>query len=332
MSDLIEIEATEAEAGERLDRFLATACPDLSRTRVKALISDGAVSVDGRVETDPAAKARAGAIYRLALPEPEPADPQPEAIPLTVLFEDADLLVLDKAAGMTVHPAAGNWTGTLVNAVLHHCAGSLSGIGGVQRPGIVHRLDKDTSGVMVVAKSDRAHQGLAARFAEHDVERAYLAVVRGGLRPRAGTIETRLVRSGLDRKKFTVEADLDSEAGKLAITHYEVLRPWGQEPEASIGTPLASLVECRLETGRTHQIRVHMAHMGCPLLGDPVYGKGKPASLMRADASGTVRAFNRQALHAAVLGFEHPVTGEPLRFETDPPEDMAALIAALDRL
>ncbi|MFW6413296.1 MAG: RluA family pseudouridine synthase, partial [Oceanicaulis sp.] len=305
---------------------------DLSRSRVKALMEAGAVTVDGEPVTDASAKARAGAVYRVTAPEPEPADPSPENIPLTVLFEDADLIVIDKAAGMTVHPAAGNWTGTLVNALLHHCAGSLSGIGGVQRPGIVHRLDKDTSGVMVVAKSDRAHKALSERFAAHDVERAYLAVVRGGPRPKAGVIENRLVRSSHDRKKFAVATDPHSKAGKIAITNYETLEAYGQEPGAAVGTPIASLVECRLETGRTHQIRVHMAHMGCPLLGDPVYGRARASALIRIDKDRAFKDFRRQALHAAILGFDHPVTGEPLRFETEPPEDMQTLIGFLETI
>ncbi|XBQ16535.1 MAG: RluA family pseudouridine synthase [Oceanicaulis sp.] len=332
MGELRQHTAGPDDAGERLDRFLAAAFEDLSRSRCKALVEAGALSVDGEALTDPSAKVKAGAVYTLDEPDPEPAEPRAEDIPLTVLFEDEDLIVIDKAAGMTVHPAAGNWTGTLVNALLHHCADSLSGIGGVQRPGIVHRLDKDTSGVMVVAKSDRAHQGLAARFADHDVERAYLAIVRGGPKPKAGRIETRLVRSSYDRKKFAVAEDPDSKAGKIAITNYEVLKSYGQEPGASVGTPVASLVECRLETGRTHQIRVHMAHMGAPLLGDPVYGRGRSSPLIRIDKDRTFRDFRRQALHAAILGFEHPVTGEPLRFETEPPKDMQRLIGFLETI
>ncbi|MEQ8406023.1 MAG: RluA family pseudouridine synthase [Oceanicaulis sp.] len=335
MSDAPEdytLEPGPEAAGERLDRYLAEAIPELSRSRCKALIEAGHLTLDGKTVTDPKHKVRAGAAYRLSPPEPEPATPQAEDIPLDILFEDDDLIVVNKQAGMTVHPAAGNWTGTLVNALLHHCADSLSGIGGVQRPGIVHRLDKDTSGVMVVAKSDRAHQGLSERFAAHDVERAYLAIVRGGPKPKAGRLETRLARSSHDRKKFAVIADPESRAGKHAITNYETLKAYGQEPGKGIGTPIASLVECRLETGRTHQIRIHMAHLGCPLLGDPLYGRGRASTLLRVDEDKTFKDFRRQALHAAVLGFDHPVTGEPLRFETEPPKDMQRLIGFLERL
>jgi 23S rRNA pseudouridine1911/1915/1917 synthase len=288
--------------------------------------------VDGETLTDPSAKIRAGAQYRLAVPEPEPAEPQPEDIPLEVLLEDDHLIVVNKAAGMTVHPASGNWTGTLVHALLHHCAGSLSGIGGVERPGIVHRLDKDTSGVMVVAKSDAAHQGLSARFAAHDIERAYLACVRGAPKPREGRLETRLMRSSHDRKKFAVVADPASGAGKLAVTNFTTRQTYGQAPGKSVGTPLASLVECRLETGRTHQIRVHLAHLSAPLLGDPLYGKGRSAALAKLDDGKVFRDFRRQALHAAILGFDHPVTGEALRFETPPPKDMQRLIGFLETL
>lgn len=318
--------------GERLDRYLSEAIAALSRSRCKALIEAGHLTLDGETVTDPKHKVRAGGAYVLSPPEPEPATPQAENIPLDILFEDADLIVIDKAAGMTVHPAAGNWTGTLVNALLHHCADSLSGIGGVQRPGIVHRLDKDTSGVMVVAKSDRAHQALSERFAAHDVERAYLAVVRGGPKPRAGRLETRLARSSHDRKKFAVIAEPAGKAGKHAVTNYQTLAAYGQEPGKGVGTPVASLVECRLETGRTHQIRIHMAHLGCPLLGDPLYGRGRASTLIRLDEDKTFKDFRRQALHAAILGFDHPVTGEPLRFETAPPKDMQRLIAFLERL
>jgi 23S rRNA pseudouridine1911/1915/1917 synthase len=325
-------EARPEASGERLDRWMAQVWSDLSRSRCKALVEAGALSVDGEALTDPSAKVRENALYVLNVPEPEPATPRAEDIPLDILFEDADLVVVNKAAGMTVHPAAGNWTGTLVNALLHHCAGSLSGIGGVQRPGIVHRLDKDTSGVMVVAKSDRAHKALGEAFAKHDVERAYLACVRGAPKPRADRLETRLGRSSHDRKKFAVIDDPNSTAGKIAITNYETLKTFGQEKGKSIGTPLASLVECRLETGRTHQIRIHMAHLGCPLLGDPLYGRGRSAPLARLDSGKDFKDFRRQALHAAVLGFDHPVTGERLRFETEPPKDMQRLIGFLERL
>ncbi|MEQ8432685.1 MAG: RluA family pseudouridine synthase [Oceanicaulis sp.] len=331
-AEIFELVAGPEAAGERMDRYLAESIESLSRSRCKALIEGGHLTLDGAAITDPKTKVREGACYRLAPPAPEPATPQAEDIPLAILFEDCDLIVVNKAAGMTVHPAAGNWTGTLVNALLHHCADSLSGIGGVQRPGIVHRLDKDTSGVMVVAKSDRAHQALSERFAAHDVERAYLAVVRTAPKPRAGRLETRLVRSSHDRKKFAVVEDLASKAGRHAVTNFETLAGYGQEPGRGIGTPIASLVECRLETGRTHQIRIHMAHLGCPLLGDPVYGHGRASVLLRLDKDRTFQDFRRQALHAAVLGFDHPVTGETLRFETRPPNDMQRLIGFLESL
>ncbi|MCC5995004.1 MAG: RluA family pseudouridine synthase [Oceanicaulis sp.] len=329
--DDIRALSPEPEAlGERLDRWLAAQCQDLSRSRCKALIEAGALTVDGAVLDDPSAKLRAGA-YVLRVPAPEPAIPLPEALPLDILFEDSHLIVINKAAGMTVHPAAGAWTGTLVHALLHHCAGSLSGIGGVMRPGIVHRLDKDTSGVMVAAKSDEAHQGLSEQFAAHDVERAYIAFTRGAPKPRAGRIETRLGRSDHDRKKIAVLPG-HSQAGKHAITNYETQAVYGQTPGASVGTPVAARVECRLETGRTHQIRVHMAHISCPLLGDPLYGKGRGGVLAKLDDGKVFRGFSRQALHAAVLGFIHPVTGERLQFDTPIPSDMARLQGFLETL
>ncbi|PWE18637.1 RluA family pseudouridine synthase [Marinicauda salina] len=324
--------APDEAAGERLDRWMAAIWSDLSRSRCKALVEAGRLFLDDAPLTDPSAKVRAGGVYRLDVPVPETATPKPEAIPLDVLYEDDQLIVVNKAAGMTVHPAAGAWTGTLVHALLHHCAGSLSGIGGVERPGIVHRLDKDTSGVMVVAKTDAAHQSLQKQFADHTVERAYLAFVRGAPIPRAGRLETRLARSSHDRKKFAVVRDPDSTAGKIAVTNYRTLATYGQEPRAAIGAPMAALVECRLETGRTHQIRVHMAHLGCPILGDPLYGRGRSTPLATAENGKVFRDFRRQALHAAVLGFDHPATGERLRFETETPKDMQRLQGFLERL
>lgn len=330
-----EASAAPESEGERLDRWMAeTGFPDLSRTRCKVLVEEGRLTVDGAALTDPKAKVRAGALYRLSVPAAADPAPQPEDIPLTVLFEDTHLIVVDKPAGMAVHPAVGNWTGTLVNALLHHCRGQLSGIGGVARPGIVHRLDKDTSGVMVAAKTEQAHHGLAALFAAHDIERAYLAVVRFAPPEPAGLVEAALARSAHDRKKMAVT---DGPRGKHAVTHYETLERYGQARGQSAGRPGASLVRCVLETGRTHQIRVHMAHIGCPLLGDPVYGKQRGLSLEGAgeavqSAAAAARSFQRQALHAAVLGFAHPVTDEEMRFETAPPADMQALIAALRAL
>lgn len=316
----------------RIDRFLADAWPDLSRSRLKALMEEGQLSIDGTAITDPSAKAKAGAHYVLQVPAPRAAIPQAEDIPLNVLFEDEHLIVLEKAVGMTVHPAAGNWSGTLVNALLHHCKGSLSGIGGVERPGIVHRIDKDTSGVMVVAKTDKAHQGLSKQFAAHTVERAYLAIVRLGPKPKEGRIETRIARSTHDRKKQAVVRNPLSVHGRLAITNYQTLRGFGHEPHAPAGHPSASLVECRLETGRTHQIRVHMAHIGCPLLGDPVYGKQRAFRRIVNGSGQELKDFNRQALHAAILGFKHPVSHKMVRFETEPPEDMRKLLAFLEQI
>jgi len=332
LSEIRQHTAEGADAGARLDRWMATLWPDLSRSRCKALVEQGHLHLNDTPLTDPSAKVREGGRYRLDLPAPVQATPKPEDIPLDVLFEDDHLIVINKPAGRAVHPAAGHWTGTLVHALLFHCAGSLSGIGGVERPGIVHRLDKDTSGVMVAAKTDAAHQGLSAQFAAHSVERAYQAFTRSAPEPRAGRIETRLARSPHDRKKMAVIDTPGSDAGKHAITNYTTLARFGQEPGKAVGHAMAALVECRLETGRTHQIRVHMAHIGCPLLGDPVYGRGRSTPLAKLDSGKDFKDFRRQALHAAILGFEHPVTGEQLRFETDPPKDMQRLRGFLERL
>lgn len=315
--ETLRLELTEADAGVRLDKVLAERAGALSRARLQALMEQGAVSRDGRPVTIGSAKAQAG-IYEIAIPAPVAAEPEPEAIPLTVLYEDAELIVVDKPAGMAVHPAPGSERGTLVNALLHHRAGSLSGVGGVARPGIVHRLDKDTSGVMVAAKTDRAHQGLSALFATHDIERLYLALTRGAPSPARGTIETRLGRSPHDRKKMAVL----KSGGREAVTHYRVERAFGPA-----GKPLAARVACRLETGRTHQIRVHLASKGAPCLGDPVYGSGAAARPVAEAVRES--GLRRQALHAAVLGFVHPVTGQALRFETPLPQDMAMLEALL---
>jgi 23S rRNA pseudouridine1911/1915/1917 synthase len=318
--DLRAVEIAAEDLGGRLDRALANALPDLSRARVQALIAEGAVSHAGASADDSAAKALAG-VYRIAIPPPAPADPQPESIPLTVLFEDAHLIVVDKPAGMAAHPAPGSERGTLVNALLAHCGESLSGIGGVARPGIVHRLDKDTSGVMVAAKSDAAHRGLSALFAAHDIERAYTALTHSAPAAERGTIATRIGRSPRDRKKMAVLR----AGGREAVTHYAVEHRF-QSRERS----LAARIRATLETGRTHQIRVHLASIGAPVLADPLYGAGPPAPLvLQAIAEAGLR---RQALHAAVLGFRHPITGAALRFETPPPADMAALQAALEKI
>ena len=313
MAEAEVITGTIAEAG-RLDKLLAEAS-GLSRERVKALMIEGAVIVGKTVATNPSAKMQAGAHFEIRLPPPEPLAAEPQDIPLSVIYEDADLIVVDKPAGMVVHPAAGNPDGTLVNALLHHCAknggGQLSGIGGVARPGIVHRIDKDTSGLLVVAKSDKAHEGLAAQFADHSIERRYLAVCSGQPNPAEGTIAARLGRSDSDRKKMAVLPDTSSR-GKHAVTHYRTVQRLDG----------CTLLECRLETGRTHQVRVHCASIGHPLVGDPVYGR-TPKSLRPLLQQ---LGFARQALHAASLGFRHPVNGEWLHFTSDLPEDMQELI------
>jgi 23S rRNA pseudouridine1911/1915/1917 synthase len=297
------------EDGPRLDKALAAAS-GLSRERVKALIGEGKVSLDGKPVRQASAKSAGGA-FAIEVPAPADAKAAPQDIALTVVYEDEHLLVVDKPAGMVVHPAAGNPDGTLVNALLHHCRGKLSGIGGVARPGIVHRIDKDTSGLLVVAKSDVAHEGLARQFADHSIERVYLAVCNGRPNPPSGTIATRIGRSDANRKKMAV-LPKDSSRGKHAITHYRTLRELKG----------CSLVECRLETGRTHQVRVHLSSIGHALLGDSVYGR--PNSRVREVLQRL--GFRRQALHAAVLGFVHPVTGDELRFESVLPPDIKELI------
>ena len=308
------------DAGGRVDKALAAKAPELSRARIQALIAEGRVSFQGRPVADASARAETGD-YQLEIPPPAPAEPEPEAIPLSVLYEDAQLIVVDKSAGMAMHPAPGSERRTLVNALLHHCGASLSGIGGVARPGVVHRIDKETSGVVVAAKTDAAHQALSALFAAHDIERLYIALTRSAPRPERGTIEGAIARSTHDRKKMA----LVKSGGRHAVTHYVVERAFGPQEK-----PLAARLACRLETGRTHQIRVHLASKGAPCLGDPVYGAGAPSEpVRRAMAQAGLK---RQALHAAVLGFRHPTTGEMLRFESPLPEDMARLQALLAEL
>ena len=318
-SEVLTATVTPEEAGERLDRVLTAHFPDLSRARLQALIAEGRLSLDGATITDGKHKARPGT-YSLTVPAPVSAVPEPQDIPLDILFEDAHLIVVNKPAGMAAHPGPGTPDGTLVNALLFHCGDTLSGIGGVLRPGIVHRLDRDTSGVLVAAKSDAAHRGLSALFAKHDIDRQYRAVVRGAPRYMSGTVTTRIGRSHHDRKKMAVLR----QGGREAITHYTLEEVYGDHK------PVAALLRCRLETGRTHQIRVHMAHLGCPCLGDPVYGSGAPAREVQAiiDELG----FTRQALHAGRLGFVHPITGEKLRFKSPLPADMHALVTALQGL
>jgi len=308
-----EIITGTIEAPARLDKALAEAT-GLSRARVQGLIEDGRVEIAGRPATSPSAKVAAGTAFAVHVPPAAPAAAGPEAIPLVIAYEDAHLVVVDKPAGLVVHPAAGNLSGTLVNALLHHCRGQLSGIGGVARPGIVHRIDKDTSGLLVVAKTDAAHEGLAAQFAAHTVHRRYIAVCAGHPSPAEGTIDARLGRSDGDRKKMTVLPN-NSSRGKSAITHYTTL-------ERLDG---AAVIECRLETGRTHQVRVHCASIGHPLLGDPAYGRTPKSLRPVLERLG----FARQALHAAELGFTHPVSGENVLFRSNCPQDIGTLIDQL---
>ena len=328
--------ATPEDAGTRMDVFLAAQAEDLSRSRLKTLILDGAVTAGGTVETNPKKPVAAGVAYVVDVPEPVAAEPEPQDIPLDILFEDEHLIVINKPAGMAVHPAPGSPDGTLVNALLFHCRGQLSGIGGVERPGIVHRIDKLTTGVLVAAKTEPAHLGLSALFSTHDIERAYLAVTRGAPRPSSGTVDEHVARSSADRKKMAIVRNPEAGGGRHAITHYKTLETFGIR-EKGTNFPSAALVECRLETGRTHQIRVHMAHVGTPLVGDPVYGRHKGVSALgsgpdRDAGVEMARAFPRQALHAAMLGFVHPITKETVRFEAPLPPDMSELVAALRRL
>jgi len=308
----------ESAAGERLDRALADALPALTRSRVKALIEGRCVALaGGQTIEEPSRKVKTGDVFIVDVPEPEPAIPQPQDMALEILFEDSDLLVLNKPAGMVVHPAPGNPDRTLVNALLAHCGDSLSGIGGVRRPGIVHRLDKDTSGVMVAAKNDRTHHALSKLFAAHDLERIYKALVWGVPRADRGTIEEALGRHPVDRKRMSVR----KSGGRAALTEYWLEKRFG--PPLS---PIASLVGAKLGTGRTHQVRVHLAHIGCPVVGDPVYGRKS----RNGKAPEALNSFKRQALHAAVLAFRHPITRKDMRFATELPEDFRKLVASLN--
>ena len=305
------IEGVIADNGQRLDKALAEAS-GLSRERVKALLGEGRITLFGKPASQASLKLVAGTPFAISVPEAAPAEAVAQDIPLSIVFEDEHLIVVDKPAGLVVHPAAGNLDGTLVNALLHHCRGQLSGIGGVARPGIVHRIDKDTSGLLVVAKTNAAHEGLARQFADHSLERAYLAVTGGVPVPASGTIRGAIARSPNNRKKMALVED---GRGKHAVTHYKVLESLGA----------AALVECRLETGRTHQVRVHMASIGHALLGDPVYGRVPPRLKPLLSELG----FRRQALHAAVLGFVHPITQEHLRWSSELPADLRELLNAL---
>src|ERR1700726_1048269 len=330
-----------AEAGERLDRVLARHVAELSRSRLKALIEAGAVTVDGDTIRDPNHRVNSSAVIAVEVPPPEPAKPAAEAIPLRVIYEDDDIIVIDKPRNLVVHPAAGNWTGTLVNALIAHCGDSLSGIGGERRPGIVHRLDKDTTGVMVVAKNDRAHRVLAEQFADHGrggepFERSYLAFVWGAPERPHGVIDRPLDRHPKARDRMAVR-----QGGREAVTHWQVLERYpgkpgprragktgkSQQPDA----PVASLLACRLETGRTHQIRVHLASIGHPVMGDPVYGGGfrTKTALLPPEAQAALGALGRQALHAHILTVKNPSTGEILTFRSELPPDLARLRSAL---
>jgi 23S rRNA pseudouridine1911/1915/1917 synthase len=328
-----------AEAGERLDRVLARHVAELSRSRLKALIEAGAVTLDGHTIRDPNHRVNSGAAIAVDVPPPEPAKPTAEAIPLRVIYEDDDIIVIDKPRNLVVHPAAGNWTGTLVNALIAHCGDSLSGIGGERRPGIVHRLDKDTTGVMVVAKNDRAHQALAAQFADHGqsgepFERSYLALVWGAPDRPHGTIDKPIDRHPKARDRMAVR-----QGGREAVTHWQVLERYAGKPAPrragkaakQLETAVASLLACRLETGRTHQIRVHLASIGHPVMGDEVYGGGfrTKIALLPPETQAALDTLGRQALHAHILVVKHPSTGEILTFRSELPADLARLRTAL---
>jgi 23S rRNA pseudouridine1911/1915/1917 synthase len=311
--EIITVTLDADAAAERLDRAVAAALPMLSRERVKTLIKGGRVtSADGAVLWNPAAKHGRADILSVRVPVAAPAHNAAQDLALVIAYEDEHLIVVDKPAGMVVHPAAGNADGTMVNALLHHCAWQLSGIGGVARPGIVHRIDKDTSGLIVAAKHDRAHEGLAKQFAAHSIDRRYLAVTVGRPNPPAGSVDAALARSSINRKKIAV---VEAGRGKRAVTHYQTLERLAA----------AALIECRLETGRTHQVRVHLTHIGHPLVGDPVYGQGRGSAGQVAKKQG----FTRQALHAAHLGFIHPITGDAIALDSALPPDMRELITAL---
>jgi 23S rRNA pseudouridine1911/1915/1917 synthase len=328
------------EAGERLDRLLARHLPGLSRSRLKTLIEAGMVELDGHTIRNPSHRVNSGSAIKVDIPPPRSARPGPEPIPLTVVYEDDDIIVIDKPAGLVVHPAAGNWTGTLVNALIAHCGDSLSGIGGERRPGIVHRLDKDTTGLMVVAKNDRAHAALAAQFADHGrsgapFERGYLAFVWGAPDRPHGKIDRPIDRDPRTRDRMAVR-----ESGREAVTHWQMLesyaatkpaRPQAKRKAGTVPGNVASLLACRLETGRTHQIRVHLASIGHPLLGDRIYGAGfsTKAALLPQPAQATLAALGRQALHAHILCFKHPLTNEIVQFQSELPADLARLHHAL---
>ncbi|WP_366655873.1 RluA family pseudouridine synthase [Fodinicurvata sp. EGI_FJ10296] len=326
----------EERRGERIDRVLAGLVDDISRSRLQSLIADGAFTLDGQTIADPAYRVKQAAAWRIKIPAPDDPVPQGQPIDLPIVFEDAHLIVIDKPAGMVVHPAAGHPDGTLVNALIHHCRGSLSGIGGVARPGIVHRLDRDTSGLMVAAKTDAAHAALSAQFADRTLSRTYWAVVRGVPIPGEGRIDAPIGRSRFDRKKMAV---VTGQTGRRAVTNFRTIgvgMPGGAgSDKAGVRSGGVALLECRLETGRTHQIRVHLAHIGHPLIGDPVYGRAnrRSGSTHAGDLPPRFRpvvaTFPRQALHASGLKFVHPASGESVMFHAQAPADLRDLVAEL---
>ncbi|MDA5193004.1 RluA family pseudouridine synthase [Govanella unica] len=319
-----DLETLPEDAGQRLDRVLAARLTSLSRSRIQDLIATGQVLIDGTAAASTSLKIKAG--QRVTLHVPPPVDPLPRGqdIPLEIVYEDAHLMVINKPAGLVVHPAPGSLESTLVNALIHHCGEHLSGIGGPLRPGIVHRIDKDTSGLMVVAKTDEAHLGLAEQFARHDLDRVYHAIVWGAPMPPSGRVEGAIGRHPSNRQKMAIV----KSGGKHAVTHYRTLRRFGPQEK-----PVAALVECRLETGRTHQIRVHMTHLGHPLLGDSTYGRlTRHVRGLSAELKAELQNFPRQALHATVIGFVHPATGETLKFETGYPSDISCLLESLEGL
>lgn len=318
-NEVITLIVEDMDEGDRLDKFLVRALPELSRERLKNLVLGGDITIEGLDSIKPSMKIATGQVISVIMPEAEDADPQPENIPLDIVFEDDDLIVINKAAGMVVHPAAGNWSGTLVNALLYHCGDSLSGIGGVKRPGIVHRLDKDTSGLMLVAKNDYAHQFLSEQLADRTLSRTYQALVWDIPVPPIGTINMPIGRDPKNRQKQAIRR----QGGRDAVTHYKILQTAGDA---------MALVECRLETGRTHQIRVHMQAKGHPLIGDNLYGAQKTLQISRLTRlenvdKDMVLNFPRQALHAAGLKFIHPETEGEMAFEAELPEDMKKLLA-----
>lgn len=305
MSERISLTCPESSAGQRIDKYISDNIAELTRTAIQVLIMSGQVTVDGKTISKSSFKLSGGEVIEMELPEPVPSSVEPENIPLDIVYEDSDLLVVNKPKGMVVHPAHGNRTGTLVNALLHHCGASLSGINGVIRPGIVHRIDKNTSGLLIVAKNDRAHLGLAEQIKEHSFTREYEAVAVGNFKEPAGTIDAPIGRHKTDRKKMCVTA----ENSRNAVTHYEVLRQYGGFAHLRL----------RLETGRTHQIRVHLAYIGHPVLGDDVYGK-------------PYKGLEGQCLHARKIGFIHPLTGEYMEFVSDLPEYFQAVLRKLDKM